>query len=161
MEEKQLLEAYEKYADAIFRHCYFKVSDRELALDLMQETFIRAWNYARGGKDIQHMRAFLYRVANNMVVDTYRKKKTVSLEALAEEGVQFAQKGQDPGKIAEFNDVLRSIGELEPLYREAVFLRHVEELSVKEIAEILGEQENTVSVRIHRGLRQLRELLSQ
>jgi len=160
--EKQFLEAYEKYADAIFRYCYFKVSDRDLALDLMQETFKHAWEYLVAGKKVQNVRAFLYRIANNLVVDEYRKKKSISLEAIVASGMQFEQRNwQDPGKVVDAQDVFYRIGKLEPAYREAVFLRYVQELSLKEIAEILGERENTISVRIHRGLQQLRQILAK
>lgn len=160
--DKHFLEAYKQYADALFRHCYFKVSDRDLAFDLMQEVFKRAWEYVAAGNEVQNMRAFLYRIANNLVVDEYRKKRPVSLEMLAESGLQIAQKErQELGKIIDAKDVLITVEKLAPLYREPVLLRYVQELSVKEIADILGEKENTISVRIHRGLEQLRAILEK
>jgi len=161
-EEKLFLEAYEKYGDAIFRHCCFKVSDRELALDLAQETFKRVWLEIARGTQIVNMRAFLYKVANNLAVDEYRKKKVSSLEAATEGGVQFASnKDKDIGKIIDAKTVFSKAEQLDEIYREAVLLRYAEELSVKEIAEIAGESENVISVRIHRGLAQLRIILEK
>ena len=161
--EKQFLDAYEKYADAIFRHCSLRLSDKELAQDLTQEAFTRTWNYITEGSEIRNFRAFLYRVANNLIVDAYRKKKTISLDALQEKGVQIRHHKAE-GEIqthTEVNDVLEFIQKLDEKYREVVVMRYVDELSPKEIAEILDETENAVSVRIHRGLQKVRELLNQ
>ena len=48
--EEEFLRAYEEFADAIFRHCYFRISDREVAKDLTQETFTRTWKYIVDGE---------------------------------------------------------------------------------------------------------------
>ena len=72
--------------DAIFRHCYFRVFDRERARDLVQETFLKTWEYLTRGHDIENIRAFLYRVATNLIIDDSRRKKEISLEQLSESG---------------------------------------------------------------------------
>src|SRR5690349_19793406 len=61
----QFLQAYDEFADPIFRHCYFRVFRRDRAKELVQETFLRAWEYQLQGKPIENIRAFLYRIANN------------------------------------------------------------------------------------------------
>jgi len=73
--EKEFLDAYEKYADAIYRHCYFRVYNKELAEDLTQETFIKTWKYIVEGKEVKNIKSFLYRVAVNLIIDNSRKKK--------------------------------------------------------------------------------------
>ena len=75
-------DAYEEYKDAIFRHCYFHTFDREQAKDAMQETFIKTWQYLESGHKIDNLRAFLYKVATNLIINAARKKKSVSLEGL-------------------------------------------------------------------------------
>ena len=77
--EQLFFEAYEAYADAIFRHCYFRLNDRELAKDMMQEAFTRTWEYVQNGNNPTNIRAFIYRVASNLIIDHYRKKKSYSL----------------------------------------------------------------------------------
>ena len=86
--EKEFLEAYEKYADALFRYCYFRLSDEEKAKDVVQDTFLKTWDYIAQGKSITEMSAFLYRVARNCIVDQYRKRKTTSLDRLQEKGFE-------------------------------------------------------------------------
>ncbi len=158
--EKQFLEAYEKYADAIFRHCYFRLSDEEQARDIMQETFLKTWEYIAQGKEIKNIRAFLYRVAHNQIVDHYRKKKESSLEGLQEKGFEPRHDiRENLMDTVDAKSVVETIEKLDEKYRDTILMRYVDELSVQEIAEILGESENLVSVHIHRGIQQLRKLL--
>lgn len=160
MLEQEFLKAYDSLSDAIFRHCYFRISDRDMAKDLAQETFTKTWEYiAKGGK-VENIKAFLYRVANNLIVDEFRKKKELSLERLGEDGFEpVSRDDKDIRADIEAKEMIRMIEKLEPDYREAVMMRHVEGMSVKEIAATIGESENVISVRIHRGLSKLRELL--
>src|SRR3989344_8687889 len=87
-QEKEFLKLYDDLADPIFRHCFFRVSDREKAKDIMQETFTRTWEYLAKGETVKNLKAFLYRVANNLIIDAYRKKKEVSLDNLMSEGFE-------------------------------------------------------------------------
>ena len=161
--EEQFLKAYDEYADAIFRHCALRISDREVGRELMQETFLKAWESVRRGTKVENMRAFLYKIANNMIIDTYRRNRgEVSLEDMAEE------KGFDPADEHLDRDVVRVvagaevIGKLEKLeepYRTALVMRYVDGLEPKDIADMLGITANVASVRIHRGLKHLSTIL--
>lgn len=86
--EMKLLTAYDAHADAIFRHCYFKTGERELAQDMTQDVFLKAWSYMQRQDPILNMRAFLYRLADNLVIDWYRKRKSQSLDALMDGGFE-------------------------------------------------------------------------
>ena len=155
----QFLSAHDAYADALFRQCYFRVYDRELAKDLVQEAFCRTWTYLAKGKKIENIRAFLYRVVNNLIVDAVRKKKPLSLDELTEEGFSLEDKSSpDMEKLSIGKEVFQMLGMLEESYRTVVMMRFIDELSPKEIAHALGISENVVSVRIHRGIRKLHQL---
>ncbi|MBI3573547.1 sigma-70 family RNA polymerase sigma factor, partial [Candidatus Kaiserbacteria bacterium] len=159
-QKQAYMEAYENYADAIFRHCFFRLSDREKALDITQETFTRAWDYLAEGKTIEKFKPFLYRIAGNLIIEEYRKKKHVSLDAflddeMHDEGMISAL--HDDGafdRLADAFDAKLAEDALQKLsepYREVLILRFIDGLSPKEIAIHLEERENTVSVRIHRA----------
>lgn len=155
------LEAYDAYADAIFRHCYFRVYDREKAQELMQECFMKTWEYLVDGKEVKNLRAFLYRVANNLVIDHSRKKKELSLDALAEEGFEPGDDGHTQAVAhAEASRVKSMLGRIEPHYRQVIQMRFIDGLTPTEIAHALGQTENAVSVRLHRGIKQLRLLVT-
>lgn len=154
------LQIYDAYADDIFRFCYLKVSSRELAQDLTQETFTRFWQALREGTVMRSDRALLYTVARNLVIDWYRKKKESSLDTLLEYGTEFTgEKAADVTREAEMNEALRVVSELDEASREALTLRFVEGLSPKEIADLSGESANAVSVRINRAMKKVRTLM--
>jgi len=162
--EAQFLEAYEMYANDIFRFVAFKTSDREVAQDLLQETFTKTWDYCRSGNEVKKWKQFLFRTAYNLVIDTYRKKRAISLDALMEAGFSPEAGGTDapnPTEHAEIVLMRNAIDKLDDTYRDIILLRYTENLSPAEIADILNLSENVVSVRIHRGIKKLRTHLGE
>src|SRR5437763_1367624 len=71
-------------------HAFFRVNDPEIGKDLVQDTFMKTWNYIKNGGKIMMMRAFLYHILNNLIVDEYRKRKhkATSLDNLLEAGYE-------------------------------------------------------------------------
>ena len=160
--EKQFLAAYETYADALFRHCYFRVYDRELAKDLVQETFCRTWTYLSKGKEVENIRAFLYRILRNVIVDEVRRKKPLSLDQLVEEGFSAAD-GSTPDSEQQFavKEIFQKLQALGEPYQDILQMRFIDDLSPKEISVVLGISENAVGVRLHRGTEKLRLLIQK
>lgn len=162
MTEHEFIRHYDAYSDALFRHSYFRVFERERARDLVQETFTRTWGYLLQGKQIDNMRAFLYRVLNNLIVDESRKKRPLSLDELEEKGLEPSEDHRE--RIAaniEAKVFLRMLDEVSEKHRDVIIMRHVDDLGPKDIAAITGESENTVSVRIHRAMQELRTVATR
>ncbi len=162
-------DAYTRYSDELFRHCYLRISDRERALELTQECFLRTWEYVEKGKVVNEFRPFLYRTLKNLIIDEYRKMKTQSLEKMVEDteggSVEALLPPDESNTLEAAIDRFEGARALEALkllpdaYKEVLILRYVDGLSPKEIAQSLDENENAVSVRVHRGLKKLKELL--
>lgn len=169
--EADYLEAFEAHSDALFRHAFFRLSSRERAQELTQEAFLKTWDFLRRGGDVRDFKSFLYRILNNLIIDEYRKKKSSSLDEILEDDMGAFEARMSEGGRSETETKLdeRVLGErirervkdLPEMYRTAVTMRFVDELSPKEIAELLGESENVISVRIHRGLAKLRTLCTE
>jgi len=167
--QQEFKQAYERYSDELFRHCAMRLSDRERALEITQEAFLRTWNYLSRGEEIQELRPFLYRTLKNLIVDEYRKMKTYSLEGMIneEEGESvenlLPQDNSNTLEAAvdrfEGKRAMTLLAQLPDAYKEVIIMRYVDGLSPKEIAGELSESENTVSVRLHRALKKLRDLL--
>jgi RNA polymerase sigma-70 factor (ECF subfamily) len=170
--KQQFSDLFEKHSDELFRHALLRLSDRERALELTQETFFKAWNYVSEGKEVRQHRSFLYRILNNLIIDEYRKHKTQSLDAMLEnEETSTAVEAEflrDEVNIEEeamtrFDSAraVEALSKLPEQHKSVLVLRYIDGLSPKEIAESTGESENTISVRIHRGIKKLRALLEE
>jgi RNA polymerase sigma-70 factor (ECF subfamily) len=156
---KQFLEAYDSYGDAIYRHCFYRVFSKPLAEELTQETFMKTWTYLEGGKEVENLRAFLYRVANNLIIDHSRKKKEERLDALLEKSadIEPSYDGRQDLETAELaREVIDQMQFLKDEEREIISMRYIDQLELKEIAEILGITVNNVSVRLNRAMKSLR-----
>ncbi len=159
--EREFLVAYETHADALFRHAMLRVRDRDVAKDIVQEAYSKTWMYLSKGKKVDHIRAFLYRVANNLIVDGSRRKKSSSLDAMTEDDGFEAidETTKDPGDIGDARGAMKLLESLDEIYRTAITMRFVDGLSPKEIATALKVSENVVSVRIHRGIERLKAIV--
>lgn len=160
MNDSDFEKIYNEHADPIFRYCFFRVSSREVAKDLTQEVFIRTWRSFEKGQQILNVKAFLYKVASNLVIDHYRKHKEVSLDLLKEKGFDFVNEGRQAPDFLDLELVSREIQKLPEKYQQVVSMRYIEDMSPKEIADIIGASENSASVLIHRGIKMLKKNLN-
>lgn len=156
--QELFIEWYDAFGDAVFRHCMLRVSRREEARDITQETFTRVWDYLGKGNDIQNPKAFVFRTVNNLIIDWYRKKKPVPLDEDIAVQISDEVHSDDPSVYAAGKEAVKLLEKLDEKHRAVVSLRILEGMKPRDIAEILGESENVVSVRIHRGLEKLRAL---
>jgi RNA polymerase sigma-70 factor (ECF subfamily) len=159
VQQDEFLKAYEELSQALFRHCYFRVSNREVALDMVQDGYVKTWQHIIAGNEIKNLKAFLYQVMNNLIIDYYRKSKSQSLDTLIEDGYDPTDKSVDIESSTELSLVMRALPQLPRHDREVVVLRHIDGLTVVEIAKLIGESENVVSVRLHRALKKLKEIV--
>ncbi len=156
-------ELYDLYIEKIYRFIFFKVNNKEEAEDLTSEVFLKAWNYLiseKAGK-IKSFSGLIYQIARNILIDFYRHKQTNSEYGL--------QSYQDPGEIdknyqkielsLEIRKILQVIKKLKETYQEVLLLYYLDELSIKEIAEITNQKPVNIRVRLHRALKNLQKLL--
>ena len=164
--EEEFLSAYDKYSANILKHIYFRVSDQKLAEDMTQEVFLKTWDYIKTGevKEIKYLKAFLYRVATNLVIDHYRgkSKKLVSIEAASEEGIEFNEISEVATQEKETDFSLdreimeKYLLELKDEYRQILIYRYIDDLEIGEISKITGKSLIGVRVLIHRALKKLK-----
>lgn len=161
--QKLFSELYEAFSDEIFRFSLAKTRNRDLALDVTQETFIKTWDYLRSGKEIEQSRGFLYRTCRNLIIDASRKKKFSSLDALLEASSEPALSNDEDtpnGSSIDKQFFMERLRALDEHHFEILNLRFIQELTLSEIAHIYKETENTVSVRIHRAVKQAKKLFT-
>lgn len=151
---------YNEYGDAIFRHLYLRLGDRDKAKELTQDVFMRAWQYVAQGKIIEHERAWLYRAAHNAFVNEIRTdKRTYSYESMIEDtGFDVIDENADTSDQADHRELLQYLDQLKDSYREVLVMRYIDDLDVVEISKLLNENETNISMRIKRALEKLRTL---
>lgn len=168
---RELIRRYER---PVFSVIYRMVRDRELSEDLAQDTFIKVLNALDSYNPSYKFSSWIFKIAHNTTVDHLRKKKpeTLSLEGSPHARTQEQAEAtsftpvdttEDPERYAQSqeigSEIERAIEQLRPEYREAIVLWHVEGYPYDEIAEIMDLPLGTVKTYIHRGRKELRELL--
>ncbi len=154
-------ELYDMYVERIYRFVYFKISNKEEAEDITSDIFLKVWNYLidNQDKEIQSFAGFVYRITRNAVIDFYReraKKTECSIENLVI--VSDDKTLQNIETSQEVVQLLETLKKLKQEYQEVILLRHVEELSISEISEILSKKKTNVRVILHRATKKLKEL---
>ena len=164
---RELLIRYER---PIFSLIYRMVRDRELAEDLAQETFVRAFNSIAKYNSSKKFSSWIFRIAHNHTIDYLRKGKldTISIHGTSsgkEGGSEFSITTTDesPYEFAERRElggqIEVAIGQLREEYRMAILLFHVEGYSYAEIAETMDIPLGTAKTYLHRARKEMKEHL--
>jgi RNA polymerase sigma-70 factor (ECF subfamily) len=156
-----LTEAHHDYQKVLYTHAQFKIHDTVMSEDLVQDTFIKTWSYlVRGGK-IDTMKAFLYHVLNNLIIDEYRKRKTTSLDVLLENGYEpSVDESERTINKLDGKALVTLIDLLPKKYKKVMRMRYIQLLTLAEIALLTGQTKNTIAVQTYRGLGKLRLIQS-
>lgn len=154
---------YDYHFDAIFRFIYYRTNHQQTAEDLTEEVFLKAYRSLatlKGGTGT--LRGWLYSIARNTIIDHYRKaKETINLDAL-EELPSYEDSVVD--RLEASDDTVALLETLKKLSSEQqtiLKLRFFENLSITEIATTLNKSEGNIRIIQHRGLQQLKKLLTK
>jgi len=164
-----LADLVERFQHRLVRYLLYLTGRRDYAEDLAQETWVRVLQRGSQYNGRQRFDPWLFAIARNLALDYLRKKQntvpTVSLPEERDETPLLPSSGPSPFEAtARSQDAIRLAGQLQilsPLYREALLLRFQEDLSLAEIAQVLGAPITTVTSRIYRGLAALRSAFEE
>jgi len=168
--DKELLaDLVERCQHRLVRYLLYLTGRREYAEDLAQETWIRVLQRGSQYNGRQRFDPWLFAIARNLAIDYLRKKrKAVQAASLPNDRdamLLLPSSGPSPFEAtARSEDAIRLAGQLQilsPLYREALLLRFQEDLSLAEMAQVLGAPTTTVTSRIYRGLAALRSAFEE
>ncbi len=154
---------YDRYIDSIYRFILIKVSSSQVAEDLTSETFLRSWEKYRQKKEqsIKNPKAYIYRVARNLVVDFYRERGQTTIMSIEQEEIELESEEDDIEKkqqqIDTLQDVRKALVKLKPDYQDVVILRYVDGLPLRDIAKIMNKSYGATRVILHRAMEQLKQ----
>ncbi len=155
-----------KYKRPVFSLVYRMVRQREEAEELASEAFFKAFRALASYDPEQPFSSWIFKIASNLSIDWLRKRK-LETSSLDEEDSVWEVPDERPTAedVLEKKQTMRvveeAIGRLAPDYRAVVLLRHQEERSYEEIAEILGLPLGTVKVRLFRAREELKKRLGR
>jgi RNA polymerase sigma-70 factor, ECF subfamily len=155
---------YDKHFDAIYRFILLKTGNKTDAEDISHQVFLSAWQkinkYEFQGFPFS---SWLYKIASNAVIDHWRTSKpNVSIDLVSENYLsELPELHNNLDQKFELKLVKNAIPRLEPDQQSVIIMRFVDELSTKEIANILDKSEGAVRVIQHRALKQLRKLIEE
>jgi RNA polymerase sigma-70 factor (ECF subfamily) len=164
-----LADLVERSQRRLVRYLLYLTGRRDYAEDLAQETWIRVLQRGSQYNGRQRFDLWLFAIARNLAIDHLRKERkavqAASLPDDRDEILLVSSSGPSPFEAAaRSEDAIRLAGQLQllsPLYREALLLRFQEDLSLAEIAQVLGSPVTTVTSRIYRGLAALRSAFEE
>ncbi len=158
-QEEILTLAHHDYKKKLNAYTLSKIHDQAISENLVQDTFMKTWSYLVKGGKIDVMKAFLYHVLNNLIVDEYRKHKTTSLNAMLEKGFEpSVDHSERPFNILDGKKALLLIQNLPVKYQKVMHMRYMQDLSLKKMSLVTRQSKNTIAVQLHRGLGKLKLL---
>jgi len=155
------------YQNEIFRLVFFRTRSRMDSEDLTQDVFLAAFRYLPQLKESDRFRPWLYRIAVNRVRDFHRKKKFLAFFGISEEKTEG-----DPADVAPHSNpgaldkvirdefwlhVKQLSKRFSPMEKEVFFLRFLDQLNLREIAQILKKSESAVKTHLYRAIKKFKE----
>lgn len=158
--EKELEKLYLEHSNRIYRYIYFQVRQVELAEDLTQETFYRAFKSFHMYKKRASVSTWLLRIARNATYDHFRRKRLIQFISLKKAELIVSENATPEEELLQ-NDITarlyRALDALKKDYREVLILRKLNENTIKETAYILGWTESKVKSTMQRAFAELKK----
>lgn len=155
-EKREALLKYitENQAD-YYRLVYLYVRNRDNALDIIQDSIIKAWSKVHTLDNIQYMKTWLYRIMINESINFLRKNKRIVLSDIEFEDVSYSVESEVVDKLT----LYQAVEKLPPKLKTVIALRFFEDMKISEVALTIKANENTVKSRLYRGIKELKRII--
>ncbi|MEK7664583.1 MAG: RNA polymerase sigma factor [Patescibacteria group bacterium] len=161
---EQFSNIYDQYIEKIYRFVYLKVNSQEIAEDITSKVFLKGWGAYMDKKEIRNPGAFLYQIAGNMVIDHYREKgrtKIVSAENIPQ-AIDPGANLQDMAILSsDVNAVKVAMQKLKKDYQDIIMWHYLDDMPIAEVAKIMDKPAGTIRVMLHRGLKELKDIIQE
>lgn len=150
---------YKKYFQKVYRYCRFNTVHDELAKDICQESFLKAYKKLKDFKTdgVWSFQSYLFTIARNLIIDASRKKRDINIDEF-----ENLESNENLYENVEKKEIIKkvrlSISKLDEIERQIVLLRFFEELPSLEVAKILNMTGGALRVRTHRIMQKLKDI---
>ena len=157
MNKKKLLQVWQELNEQLFRFVYAKIKDSETSKDIVQDVFIKVFTNIDSLNDQDKIVSWIYQITRNEIVTYFRKNK-ISIP----EDKNLSHQPEEKDLTSEFSQCIEPMIDLLPeIYKEALLLSEIKNISQKELAAQLGISYSTAKSRVQRGRKKLKDLLLQ
>jgi len=151
---------YDKYINKIYKFVFLKVSSQEIAEDLTSEAFSRTWVVFKEDQDkIKNVRAFLYKTANNLVIDHYRQKGRANVVFMDNPSIIDPKQDLEKHVLlnSDMDNIKQALFHLKEDYQNVIIWHYLDDLPISEVSSLLNRTEQATRVLLHRALKALRQ----
>ena len=154
--EKLIADYVIEHQQSLYRLAYSYVKNEQDALDIVQDAIIKAISSKETLKHPEFMKTWIYTIVANTALDYIRRHKKVIVS-----DDEFLS-SLDTGNVDQYQDIdlQKALNELPADYRSIIVLRYFEDLKIEDVANVLGENINTVKTRLYKALEKLRIQMS-
>ncbi len=155
---------YDKYIDKIYRFAFLKVNSKEIAEDITSDTFLKGWEaYQRAQGQIQNSQAFLYKIANNLIIDYYRIKGKTDIVSTENRKIPDPRINiEKRAKLSSDMDNIKiALANMNQDYQNVIIWHYLDGIEIKEIAQLMDKSEQATRVLLHRALRSLKSQVNE
>lgn len=161
-EEAAFGEIYNLFFKKIYRFIFFRVGHKEVAEDLAEDVFLKAFSKIASINESGAFEGWLYQIARNLVIDYYRQKKSIVALEDIENTLEYETNVIDIVNLQEQQKVfLKLLKELGAEQQVVIKLKFLEDLENSEIAELMHKNEGAIRVIQHRAIIKLQELIKK
>lgn len=158
--KKKFSKIYNQYVHKIYRFVFLKVSSQETAEDLTAQVFTNGWDkFRQDYNKIENVPAYLYQIARTEIANFYRKESRI--KTISEESISIIDPNPSPeqnfSNQSDLKMLQNHLKQLNEDYQNIIIWRYLDDLSFKQIAQIMKKPEGTVRVMNYRALKELRE----
>jgi len=153
-----------RLSNALFRFAYWKLGNRTLAEDAVQDTFMKMWLMKNKLNTYENFDALAFRILRNLCIDYYRKKKIIKVDIEIFRDIILSKDFTAQGSIEleeNMKEMEEAISKLPNQQQMIFYMRNIEGWEIKDIAKTLNMNENTVSSNLSRARKGIRKLLKK
>jgi len=161
---KTFSQIYDKYIDKIYKFVFLKVSSQETAEDLTSDAFSKTWVVFKENQDkIKNVRAFLYKTANNLVIDHYRQKGRANIVLINNPSIIDPKQDLEKHVLlnSDMDNIKQALFHLKEDYQNVIIWHYLDDLPISEVSGLLNKTEQTTRVLLHRALKALRQNITE
>lgn len=144
----------------MYRFAYSYVKNREDALDIIQESVVKAISSSKKLRDISCIKAWIFKIIVNEVYQFFRRSR-IRTEDIDIEGVEYEGNTDSLTEYIDKQAVLKEVMNLDEKYRMIIVLRYFEDMQIREIGSILDISQSTVKSRLYKALYLLKKRLGE